>query len=434
MLPAARIVVVDDNRDDLQAIVLGLQALGSVALGLHYPEMELQRCPAVRILFLDLHLLPAKDTPEQIRNTIGVLAQLLVCDQGPYAVVLWSDHAEHWEEFENECRARLAQEHLPLPLKVLPLSKVDHLQTMEERRSVTDPQSLKVRVLESIESIPQLAALLAWEEQVSQAADDTIRQIFQIASKHSDPKVRLKEILGDIAVASSSPVVAKQDTYRAANEILVPVLADRLLHRGGGEKLKELWEKAVPEELVSRSTLGEMDRAALNGLLHFQFGSPACQPWERGSVVCFSSSSEIAFKGVWGYSPAEVFEQQDLPQGVRPQLENWVMVQVQAPCDYAQQHRGLLPYVGGMRIAQPSRSWRDGLRKKPHLWLSPAFEENGAIWQFLLNFRFTAGITAKSLGELSWAVPYRIREQLLSELSHALHSYNGRPGIIQFSL
>src|SRR5687767_4079078 len=110
MLPSPKIVIVDDNADDVQAILAGLASLGTTALGLHYsPDMiELPRLPGLRILFLDLHLLGSGDHEQQVLNTLGLLTDCLAPENGPYAIVLWSSHVSGQSDlFERELKRRL---------------------------------------------------------------------------------------------------------------------------------------------------------------------------------------------------------------------------------------------------------------------------------------------------------------------------------------
>jgi len=443
MLPAPKIVVIDDEKEDVQAILDALNALGTVAVGLHYSGAapNLRPFPALRILFLDLHLLSgAGDTAQQIKTTIGIVSELLTPDNGPYAIVLWSGHASEYERFKREVNERLRLAERPLPLAVLSLDKSTHLTgDGEDGRKVTDPSRLKEDVLERIRENPQLAALLSWEEHVSRAADDTIRQISQLAidlpveesgDRATDHSCRLNRVLGELAVASAGVERAKGNVFRAANDVLVPILADRILHQSANEGTGGLWKKAVTEISPVSSWKGQDKTcAALNGFLHIerirQDGDG--DPSERGAVIDLSELSDRQFLELWGCSREDLLAELKLGS-IDP---CWVMVQVQAPCDQAQDRSGPLPYLLGLRSIL-SNSKLGEIRKRPALFASPIFEQDGKQPRLIFPLRFVIGLSRDRVASLGLPVRYRLREQLLSELTHALHGHGGRPGIIRF--
>jgi hypothetical protein len=367
MLPSPRIVVIDDEEKDVQAIVEALNVLETTAVGIHYtPGREVPRFPCLRILFLDLHLLPgAGSTEQQIKYTVDLLAQLLTSANGPYAIVLWSGHATERELFEQILHERLPVLEITAPLIIVSLDKVDHLQDHEVR----DPKRLKDAVLGTIQKNPQLAAILAWEEHVAQAVNDTICQIFQMACQGApEAATGLNHVLGELAFSAAGLENARRDVFRSVNEVLVPIVSDRLLHRGIAAELRQQWSEAVTVE-DRDSELTEQQAARLNSLLHLESGAllVAIQPRDRGSVVNLSSFTDEDFQGIWGYSRQQLlgaFRLQNQQPG------RWVMIQVQPPCDQAQQHQGLLPYILGTELT-PSNTWYKDRNRQPCFWLSP---------------------------------------------------------------
>ena len=449
MLPSPRIVVIDDEKEDVEAILDALNALGTVAAGLHYsPETtDIRPFPALRILFLDLHLLAGGgDTDQQIKNTIGLVAQLLTPENGPYAIVLWSGHSGEYEQFKREVYERLphAEDQVPLPLAILSLDKSSHL-TGDlggggKKRRVVDPGRLQDEVLERIRENSQMAALLSWEEYVSRAADDTIRHISVLANtvalEEKEGTLRdrshcLNVVLGELATASAGVEGAKRNVFRAANEVLVPVLMDRILHRGADDDTGELWKTAVTE-LNAKSLWKTSDSAcaALHSFLHIEKDSlvAALDSGERGVVLDLSDLADEEFLKLWGCSLDEILAELKLPSEAS---RHPVMLQVQAPCDFAQARPGPLPYVFGICGRISGTKLRE-LKDRPGLWLSPLFEDQERQILLIFHLRFIAGLSRDRLASLELPVCYRLREQLLGELTHALHSHGGRPGIIRF--
>lgn len=429
MFPFPKIVVVDDDKDDVDAIIRGLADLGTTALGVHYSP-ELISPPilrGLRILFLDLHLLGAGDSEQQIKATVGILEGLLAPDCGPYVVILWSSHVSELATlFLKETRRRLPP--ALLPLQILSLDKTEFITTREGRRRMEDPGRLTSTIQEKIKATPQLVALLSWEEEVARAAADTVGEIFQMARRRNEaePAAGLNRLLGDLAASAAGRQNAREDVFRGVNEILAQVVLDKLLHRNVGEAAQR-WNDAVT--VGDRHELSDGDAALLNRFLHVEDGGllGGIQPWDRGSVVGLTGDQ---LAGLWGFGP-EVLLQEFCLATSTPSCLEWLMVQVQPPCDRAQNNAGLFPYVLGVRVAGlPPRAF-DRIRQKKCLWLSPPLKSEDAVVRLIFHLRFVAGLSRGS-EFLQGPVRLRLRDQLLGELTHDLHSYNSRPGVIRF--
>lgn len=434
MLPSPRIVVIDDEKKDVQAIVEALNVLETTAVGIHYtPGRGMPRFPCLRILFLDLHLLPgAGSTEQQVKYTVDLLAQLLTPANGPYAIVLWSGHAAERELFEQILEERLPSLEITPPLMIVSLDKVDYLNPQDHE--VSEPTRLRDAVLAKIQENPQLAALLAWEEHVAQAVNDTICQIFQMAQKGS-PKaaVELTRILGELAIEGGGLENARRNVFRAINEVLVQIVSDRLLHRTEPGDLGQLWQKAVAIRESRDSTLSSEEAVRLNRLLHLEEG--VFETWRRGSVVNLASLPEDQFLDIWGESRADLLKAFDFnKKGISPL--SWAMVQVRPPCDEAQQNNGLRPFVLGIWLTQSSdkeKKWAGEASHCNYLWLSPPLPAGHDQLMYLaLHLRFVTGLSTAKMNSLGLESGYRLREPLLDEISQKLHSYSDRPGIISF--
>ncbi|MFY9826581.1 MAG: hypothetical protein WAM82_34790 [Thermoanaerobaculia bacterium] len=436
-LPSPRIVVVDDDLDDIRAIVDGLAHLGTTAFGLHYSmeRSDQPQFPCLRILFLDLHLMGSGgNTEQQVKNTLGVLANLLTPDNGPYAIVVWSGHVgEGLDRFQLEIEQRLPKEGRPLPLKIIPLDKVAFIRPSEGERRVDKPDELKRAIMDRIQDCPQLAALLSWEEDVAGAADDAIRQVFQIARQTASAgqsqslAAEVNRILAEIAVAAIGFHNAEADAFRGVNEVLVQVVADRLQRRSASPETVQLWQQAVTD-FKKKSDLRDEDASLLNRFLHVDVNQ--VQPWERGSITSLEVLPEEKFRRLWSETRGDLLQEFCLPS--EAQVE-WVMLQVQPACDQAQRNRGLLPYMLGLRVNQLSKSKRDEIRRKECLWLSPILGEGAENFFLVFHLRFVTGLSRKEEEFPQLACRYRLREQILAEISHDLHTHGGRPGIIRFS-
>src|SRR5262245_44222875 len=95
---APRVLIIDDQREHLDALAAILHKCGMAWLPVHFTgEVEdIPRCPHVRVLFADLHLITAGagTTNDQHFGTIVSLLEDTFEPEGPYAIILWTQHAE----------------------------------------------------------------------------------------------------------------------------------------------------------------------------------------------------------------------------------------------------------------------------------------------------------------------------------------------------
>ncbi len=445
MLPSPKIVVVDDELEDVRAIVEGLNALGAAAAGVHFSGEKLPEFPCLRLLFLDLHLVSGTGgSQQQIKSTIGLLPDLLSSDHGPYVIVLWSGHSDECDAFRAAATKHLVEGGIPVPLSIVSMNKTEFIVHQEKSRQVSDPQRLQDTILQHIRENPQMAALLGWEEHVSRSANDTIRELSRIAraSEGGDLSFEINRVLGELAVASAGFGNAQRDVFRATNEVLSQFIIDRLMHRGARLDTQNVWRQAVTG-LQEESALSDVDTARLNTFLHIETGDllETVKPGDRGSVVELPQSWLEGFANTWGYTQDALQEEFKLPVSENPKerdatnqdTRRWVMVQLQASCDHAQGNRSLLPYVLGL-LHVPTAGWLKKTMPEA-VWISPRIElktTDGDVKTHCLvvHFRFVVGLPGADVGKLN--VCCRLREPLLNQLTHELHSYGGRPGIIRF--
>jgi hypothetical protein len=174
----------------------------------------------------------------------------------------------------------------------------------------------------------------------------------------------------------------------------------------------------------------EEDAALLNRFLHVEDGALVgrVQPWERGSVV---SLPEDKLAGLWGLAGDALLQEFGLASKASYTSAEWIMAQVQPPCDQAQRHAGLLPYVLGLHIRGLSKSKINDVKGKNNYWLSPPLRLDAEVSRLLFHLRFVTGLFRDN-DLLKGSIRLRLRDQLLGELTHELHSYGGRPGVIRF--
>ena len=428
MLPAPRVVAIDDEPEHLEGLTQGLNQNGTACLSIHFTgEMAaIPPCPHVRVIFADLHLIVG--TPGDYARDFSMIGSLLedtIKPSGPYLIVLWTMYPEQADGLHAFLKDRLRN--VPKPFAIQALDKNDHL---DPQGAVKSPESLIKAIERIIAEQPQIGALLNWEERVLGAAADTVSSITELAESAAED-VRLGEEVGrlfaSLAVAAVGEEHAGEDRFRAVNEGLLPILGDRIASMRSQKDDSELWQAALGE-VGARLSLDEAAR--LNRLLHIAPSTPDGDRAERGAVIALPEEfSGEAFAETFDLTSGEAADKQFWRKQPRKDADPpcWVLVQTQAACDYAQNRPGPLPFHLGLCL--PVSEARSGTPPAA-LWRSPYFEHDGQPYLLHVSARFQVSLPSRKAEQVRQL--FRLREQLLNDLIYQLHGYGARPGIISF--
>ena len=427
-LPAPRVVVIDDELKHLDGLTRGLNWYGTACLPIHYTGKmaDIPPCPHVRVIFADLHLRsgPPGDYPQDF-SVIGGLLEDEIKPSGPYLIVLWTMFPEQADHLRDYLKVGL--QGVPKPFAVQALNKNDYL---DPQGGVQNPESLVQAIRRIVVEQPQIGALLNWEERVLGAAANAVSSIMELAESAAEdvrPGEEVGRLLVSLAVAAVGEEHAGEDRFRAVNEGLLPILGDRIASMRSREADNTLWQDALGEVGTGQG-LFQDEAARLNRLLHI--APPDGDGTERGVVIALPEEfSGEAFAETFDLTPEVAAEKQfrcRQPQGDADPFQ-WVLVQTQAACDYAQTQPGPLPFHLGLRL--PASVVRTGTPPAA-LWRSPCFEHDGQVHFLHVNARFQVSLPG---GKARQAPPlFRLREQLLNDLIYQIHGYGARPGIISF--
>lgn len=432
-LPAPRVIAIDDVQEDLDALTRALNSYGAACLPIHFSgdDSVVPRCPAVRVIFADLHLLPGhtEDATQQF-SVIASLIQRKIKPSGAYLVILWTRYPEEASACREFLHERL--EVVSKPFAVVPLDKSEYLDDKRYHSDVGPPnpgKSLEGDIEHVVLGLPHVAALLNWEERALEASAATVGAIQSLAvcsAGADDPEKEFASLLQSLATAAAGKHAAA-DPFQAVTGALLPILADRLATIPSNDDA--LWRSA----LKGSGTHQKLDletAARLNRLLHFA-PPEAVRGDERGAVIALPVQYRgDAFEATFGLCASKVAEN----QFARRELDDaknsdvWVMVQCQAACDYAQEQPGPVPFQLGLLVPNEQRSKKG--RPPAALWQSPCFDLDSEICFLHVNARFSLSLP-RSQAKAGKPL-FRLREQLLNQLIYVLHSYGARPGIVRF--
>ncbi len=428
-LPAPRVIAIDDEQTHLDGLTQALNRYGTACLPVHFTgEAAIASCSHVRVIFADLHLVggPPGDHAQDF-GMIGGLIEDTIQPTGPYFIVLWTRYPDQAAALHNYLVKGLRN--VTKPFAVQALDKNDHL---DPQGNVRSPEKLVGAIGQVVAEQPQIGALLNWEERVLSAAGDTVSSITDMAESatgSTETREEVGRLLASLAVGTVGMAHVDEDRFRAVNDALLPILADRIASMRSREADDDLWQTALG--LTDAKGQLNLDEAAkLNRLLHIEYSTP--DGGERGAVITLPEDFlGEEFGERFDITAEDAAEKQFLCK--RSQVKDnphcWVLVQTQAACDYAQNQPGPLPFHLGLTV--PASETRKGSRPPAALWRSPCFEYKDQASVLHVNARFQVSLSREKTRQ---AEPlFRLREQLLGDLIYTLHGYSARPGIVSFS-
>lgn len=418
MFAAGRIIAIDDERAYLDQLSRNLHGMGIPCIPICYPdevpEDDVEWLRGVRILFCDLHLLTGVK-PTLNYPVIGGLLERMTSKLGsPVLLILWTDWAQDAEELEKYLAERHAEAR---PVAVLALRKSDFQGGLEK--------NLPAAIREKLGAIPQLRALYEWQDDVAAAGNACIGELLRLARKQGENlKESLDKLLTALAQAATGKDLAAEDPGSALQEVLVPLVADKLSHLPDDETRIERWKQVLPSAIakVDSRVAGE---AAINTALNVaHISSGAVTGRERGAVIKIECPSLFLYR--FAGSQDEILSQffiKDLEE------HRWVAVQVEAACDYAQRKSPCLPFVLALEVPAKSK-FNSKYGKTPAIWRSPSFlSETEKEVCLVANVRYTTTVSWRK-AKTRQAI-YRLRDSLVSELAFCKAQHELRPGSVK---
>ena len=428
MLGPTRIAAFDNEPKDLEALVRGINGTGAACLGFIYTgdieAMGVISCPYVRVIFFDLNMVDAT-TPfdfTQHYSNIGALLRRIK-PKGPYILVLWTRYEDRVHELEAFLNERLTEVPKPFSVEALPKEKY-----IDESGLIAGIEPLVDAIKRTLLVYPALAALSDWEEKVYSATSETLSSVTMMARKSKSGEEQRRDIprlLTAMAVASAGRPNVASNPLRAVSEALLPVLTDHVSSSSSDLANRKAWKDALE---IGDGSINEEEAAQLNTAMHIAHDTGKLRGAERGAIVPLCTLLEdvsLEFKEIFGLDEGQAALRQFLCDDFAGSDAKWILMRAQAACDYAQRQPGPLPFYLGLEMSKRPLN----LANAPAaLWQSPGFLMEGEIRELRVNFRFHMSLAVRKVKGVEPI--YRLREQLLGTLTHALHMYGSRPGVI----
>lgn len=452
MKPFSRVVALDNNQEDLDAIVRALGRAGYSAIpylfdvGTFVPAIT-QPCAGLRLVFSDIHLTPTSSiNGVDHASTIGNFLKEIV-PVGPYGVIFWSKHEADEKNIVNELisRAKDIGFNLPVFFGFMDKNQVGIGQSDPD----IDYELFGNLINEQISKSQSLSIVMNWEERILLAATQASNNLFQIIASPpggenysvSDEWLKLLSYLSQEAVGKSSAIL---NASNALDNALLPVLEDQLRTlTSDTPRVDDPISETLSAQGTAKLKLApSINRASLNSFyLVEDFKAGATQPYNFRGVISKIDASNIDFiLKHFGAEWIDVLYQEFVLNGDTASQDSTLaarsipcLISLSAECDEVQgkipSHRYLLGVIFDptdvkffLRSGNPARAALQNIGM---------IMVGGAAKCILVSCRrFTSEHSASLLFPVDPIA--RLRRNTLEEIIHHYTTHARRPGVMRF--
>lgn len=448
MIVSPRIIAVDDNIEHLKKLENAFDSLDGLCKCIEFATASERQKPfgsGVRIVFMDINLMPGAGStfsPRTGSPVANVIRKTIGIDNGPYALVTWTDNEGLHDQLIEFLHANL--EPARQPCVSYCLSKSEYLD---------DADGLRSKIEAFHDDLPGLAMLLDWESAVTTAADRSVFQIAKLSGKHgSEQGSAVAQLVAAIASHSAGHEESSAHPFRSFTQGMSALLADQMDNAPRSPAIEESWKKAIAA--AAPQSPSEKQQAALNTFFNFERIGQNDSSHSLGTVykANFAAISDL-LKPRWKTSWEAITSGEFFPiirektntDAARKELAKkcgWRLIALGAACDHTNKKNRIFEAVLGVCVEE-SAFELSGIFAKRKLtkfpdtppngdWLfqTPPFSDDGNRFVLVANMRYHIGLSLNSRDEFE--VVGRLREGLANELASHVANFSTRPGIIEF--
>lgn len=470
MLNIPGTVLIDNDKDELYEILASISAAGIPCIPIHYQNdaenrtgidhIDLEKIKS-RVIITDLNLTDSSSL--DAKSLIGPIVKVLkpLTNNGPYILLFWSKNEGIVEDVVKLLNIRF---HNTINLPI-------HWGVISKSALKDNPAELKARIESLIEGSALFNAISDWESRITHAAQKTSNALYELTTptayepenktqKHQEQFIKALALIGNETVGIKN---ALEHPSLAVDLGLSPLLQDQLSITSSKENL---WGSAVPK-IGEYQKLDDSIKSALNTYYHLEQVEPDYPKGCRGVFVSLNpenlEKTEKLHKledklgsSIKNIIHEEFLSSKDLAElnknenkAFRKKAREEIQlgfIEISALCDQAQKKTKLHQYLLAALIPEKfieltTFDYGNGLQYFSHdgIYRLPKVLINNKIYVLKLSFKYQIGTkTISSVGgrqyENTWfGTPlFRLKDQILSDISFKSAQYSSRPGIIRF--
>ena len=478
MFGPIKAVAIDDEPSHLLSITTGLSSVGIPCLGYWFDRDENELRPAppegglphLRLILCDLNLAElggVPDTQSLWSVVVNVLKQVVSKEAGPYLLVFWTGVEKRAADVKEMLYARADHlEGMPCPIEVLELPKAEFLVQPTEGKPFNEGlkefyaalhasiDGLRTAVAGAVATNANLNAVAAWESRAADAAAHTVNEVHRCARSDEPDPLRANgsfaKVIAKIAAAASGSAAARAEPARSLDAGMLDILVDQFGSSVDTPQYKAKVSAAINEALAAEIDFADKVAtfAELNTFFHVDRQVGTARPSDRGVVVAARPLAQG--NNILGFRPGDfltsdfLFPPELFPPDEREKVSehirqirdatSFVLVELGADCDHAQDHGRTRRFLLGVELAQDhlylAHHLETGELRSGALELLGPWKIDGSVRYLLVSCRRFWAWQGQS--QLNSAPRFRLRAPLVDKLLHRYASWSSRPGIVEF--
>ncbi len=429
--PDCKIIAVDNDNVEIDRIRAAFNELGILCHTVLYnigDEVRMQYT-GIRIAFFDINLSGGNPKGANLYNVVcNALKTIIPLDNGPYALIFWSLHANEVEELKTYIRDR-EQAYIARPLVI---------DTIDKTKS-TNPEAL-IEEIKRVLSKGSLETLLDFEDKAQKAASDTLRSIFSLIpnndlwGEHADFEENYGKVLSKMAIDAVGDKHARKEPKESIKSAILPIFEHNLK--------KTFFDSSWDNPL---SLLGKPEKinypenfniGKLNTVYHIHKSNDF--PKNTRGVVAECKISDDQCKKALNVKSSQIlndfipFKKDVKPNVKKPLREKTecVLIEISASCDYAQEKTRIPKYILGLIYPFEAEELIDLKIRPDSFFKTPIFSINDQLCYIGFNFKYVLGLdmSDERLGEIKFC----LSESLTNQISNRYANYTSRIGIVSY--
>lgn len=445
---SGRVVVIDDEFGEALPLLQVLTRNRTPSFYCSNKPAELPNSPltGIRVVFLDLQLVPTTDPKSMCSAIAAVLKKTLSAKNGPYLLFVWSKH-------EADCLAQakaLFEGKLKdiKPAQIISLEKTAYLQSNGAGGWTFVHNALdliEAKLKTELKSANAFHLFLIWENAVSNAATSVVNEVSALYAMDADWETNMASVFRELASAWAGKHLdgAPQDKICSAALSAFGSLYSDGLERGlsdcdfsglgtipDGKPLDEAIRASLNRRLFITAAVGNTRPGDVFGAGR---GKPATV-WDafdpRYAATSYAVSNKLRPSDVLDDNgrvveahKKEIKKESDRLRDEIAPVSIEIKVEVSPACDWAQKKWRMHRFVKGILWPQKHGA---AIRRADYLYVTPPFEWKGKGFHAVLDLRHLYASVLRP------TIPRRIftlRNELLVDVQQKLAHHISRPGI-----
>jgi hypothetical protein len=436
--PQNKIIIVDDVKEDLNRLSKVFYDNGIGCKTFEYDSFDKPKLNDVRIAFFDININPSGGSSDnQICNSIAdAIEQYISIENGLFALIFWTSKPEMVEKIKKFIQRKTTP--FPKPFFINHIAKEDVTteNLPEKLKQVLNEETLKL--------------LFSFEEEVSNAANKTINQIYDIIPKDLNWgenilfRKNFEQVFSKIAISTLGKEHAIENPEKAINESLLPIHNYNLIQNIDNKNWKNFLTSLNKNSLKYPNNF---DEGKLNSIFHIEkFNGNGKET--RGSVIKIDKTKKHILKKI-GITNFDKWVNKIIPfktdansqkqtnidtvkATIYPNVE-LVVIELSAACDYSQKKERINKYILGLIVPKfdVKKFINKEIRSESSYHVGGCnFNYNDHEFQIWLNLNFVIGTISNDtkLGDIKFI----LKKEIMDMIGNKYASHVSRIGITSF--